>query len=107
MHHCTNCGRELKNNREFCPGCGQQVHQQENSPTSRVGRSKGFNKPATSISLFILIALLVGGAFYIGGKYSPQKASNVSGDPALKNENTLPVDEKKKKISQNEAIAKF
>ncbi len=54
------------------------------------------------IALFILIALLVGGAFYIGGKHSSQKPSDVSRDSALKTYEVSSKDEKSE-VDQNKA----
>jgi YARHG domain len=88
VDHCTNCGKKLEQNREFCTGCGQSVQQIEKTIPSRVKRKGPFTKPMIGIALFVLIGLLVGGAFYIGGK--------VSKDSALKTGEVSPKDEKSK-----------
>ncbi|WP_142329593.1 YARHG domain-containing protein [Bacillus sp. es.036] len=74
----------------------------EKDTPSRVKRKAPFTKPMIGIALFILIGLLVGGAFYIGGKYTSQKPSNVSDDSALTTDEVSSVDEKSQ-VDQNEA----
>ncbi|TKD70708.1 YARHG domain-containing protein [Pseudalkalibacillus hwajinpoensis] len=105
MGHCSNCGEKLHKNQEFCTGCGSKVdHQQENAPPSGVSRSGASTKrkPAIYIGLILVIGLLVGGAFYIGGKYSSQKASPVSSGQALKSDKKTPDEKSKEIASQNE-----
>ena len=102
MDHCINCGKKLEGNREFCTGCGQPVQQVKKVTASRVKRTGPFTKPVIGIALFVLIGLLVGSAFYIGGKYSSQKPSDVSHDTALKTDEVSSKDEKSE-ADQNKA----
>ena len=86
MDHCTNCGKKLEGNREFCTGCSQKVQQAKEVTPSRVKRRGAFIKPVIVIALFVVIGLLVGGVFYIvkHGTQKPQNPTSVSHESALK-----------------------
>ena len=104
MDHCTNCGKKLDGDREFCTSCGQQVHQVKEATRSRSKRSGAFSKPITAIVIVILIGLLVGGAFYIGGKYSTKKSATESNDSALKKDEKSPDEVKSEPIATQNVV---
>ncbi|WP_273831872.1 YARHG domain-containing protein [Guptibacillus sedimenti] len=90
MEHCTNCGSKLERNQEFCTGCGQPVQQMERITPTRVKRKVPYTKPLIGIALFILIGLLVGGAFYMGKLATEKPKSN---DSALKQDKSSAKEE--------------
>ncbi|WP_165998497.1 YARHG domain-containing protein [Bacillus sp. Cs-700] len=91
MEHCTNCGNKLEQNQEFCTACGQPVQQMEKDTPTRVKRKGPYTKPLIGIAVFILIGLLVGGAFYMGKLATEKPKIN---DSALKQDQSSGKEEK-------------